>query len=1257
MMIRLIAATDADIPVPGHRWTDAVKIALLGMLVAGFLLPATATTETIRVGTGAQDEGLSLRSQSAFEVEIHYGMTEFRLDPVEIDGQTYQKVSLPNVFLPADAGVPDLPGMGRFVALPQGAAANLELISSRTVVYRDIAVAPAPVIPRETDPGPLVYSMDPGIYGQDALYPQDPIRISEAGKLRGVDVVRVGITPFQYNPQSRELTVYTELDFRIRFEGGNGHFGEDRLRNRYWEPILHAHIMNAASLSPVDFNRPRGDREGYEYVIVAPDDPDFIAWADTLKNWRRLQGVYTEVFTTTEIGGTSATVIENWLDNAYENWSMPPVAFLILGDYPNSGLRETGVTAPTWSSYCVSDNIYADVDGDDLPDMVHGRITARDPEDLQIMIGKMMDYERLPPTDPGFYDNPVFAGGWQTERWFILCLEICLGHQVHVLGKNPVREYAIYDGVPGSVWSSNQNTYMLVDYFGPNGLGYIPSTPEHLTDWGANAFRLNNDLNRGAYLLLHRDHGAETGWGEPNYGIGDLAGLENEVLPFVMSMNCLTGKYNWGSQCFTEAFHRMTQGALGLIAASEISYSFVNDTYVFGIFDTMWPEFMPDYGPFEPINHFATDLRPAFGMVGGKYFLESSNWPYNPSEKTVTYHLFHHHGDAFLTIYSEVPHELTVDHDEICLLGLDQFSVQADAGAFIALTVDGEIIGTADATGYMQDVTIIPQSEPGTLHVTVTKANAYRYHDEVPIIPPEGPYLTFEGCVVLDDQGDADGSLDWSEEAALEVTLENVGLESTANVNATLSTDDELVTILTDASAYPDIPAGGFGTCFDPYQVQVSGAAPDGHVVQFHLAAQSNDGQWEDDFQLTIQAPVLVAGSVMVDDSEPLGDGNGVADPNESVLISLRLSNDGHSASGALTATLSTWSLHVQIEDAEAECAPIAEGGQGVMGTWQVAIRPTCPAPIPIPFDVHIEGPNGFQDQLQFTLDVGGWFDNVESDRGWALYASDDNAGTGRWIRAEPIGTQYNGSQVQPEYDHTADPGQICFVTGNGSVGGQAGEQDVDGGKTTLLTPVFELANATSAVVSYWRWYTNNLGNNPDQDYWDVDVTSDGENWVHLEHTMESANSWNTYSFDLMQHVTMTNQVQLRFVAADEGGGSLVEAAVDDFTLLATFGGSIATPGLVPALSSGFVSVTPNPFNPRAKIVFRCAAKSKVELSLYDVNGRRVRSLVDGVLEPGLHEIHFDGSNDQGHDIASGIYFMRLKTPEVLQIRQIALLK
>ncbi|MBD3237695.1 MAG: PKD domain-containing protein [Candidatus Eisenbacteria bacterium] len=688
--------------------------------------------------------GLTLRAQGPSGLELHYAMGDFGMEAVDLADGTFQKVTLPGVILPNDPGAPDLPGLGRFVAIPQGAAASFEIIAERTEVYPNIDIAPAPVLPREGDDGPLVYERDLAIYQRDALYPTSPVVLSDVRQMRGVDVVTLGITPFQYNPVTRELIVYRELEVRVDFTGGTGQFGEPRYRNRHWEPVLAGHLINYESLPrfeglpQADPGGLRGDRDGYEYVIICPDHSDFIAWSDSLASWRKLQGISSAVYTTTDIGGTSASAIEDFLDNAYSNWATPPAAFLIVGDYPGSEVS-VGVASPIWSNYCVSDNIYADVDGDDLPEMFHGRITARNATDLASMVGKMLAYERAPYTDAGFYDHPIMAGGWQTERWFILCTEVIFGHQANVLGKSPIREYAIYSGTPGSVWSTATNTSTVVDYFGPNGLGYIPSTPSHLTDWGGSATRINNDINAGSYLMLHRDHGYEYGWGEPDYDKYDLDGLMNSMLPFVMSINCLTAKYDYGAETFTEKFHRMGQGALGLIGASEVSYSFVNDTFVWGVFDSMWPDFDPGYND-RSIGQ--DDLRTAVAHASGKYYLEASSWPYNTSSKDVTYNLFHHHGDAFMTLYSEVPQNLAVSHDSQLLTGATSFTAQADGGAVIALTVNGEIVGVADATGSSQQIPVTPQTQAGTLRVTITKANYYRYVSDVPIIEETPPVVT-----------------------------------------------------------------------------------------------------------------------------------------------------------------------------------------------------------------------------------------------------------------------------------------------------------------------------------------------------------------------------------------------------------------------------------------------------------------------------------------------------------------------------------
>jgi hypothetical protein len=368
--------------------------------------------------------------------------------------------------------------------------------------------------------------------------------------------------------------------------------------------------------------------------------------------------------------------------------------------------------------------------------------------------------------------------------------------------------------------------------------------------------------------------------------------------------------------------------------------------------------------------------------------------------------------------------------------------------------------------------------------------------------------------------------------------------------------------------------------------------------------------------------------------------------------VQLKIVNNGHGTARNLTGTLICADPNVEVIDGEGECIVAPAGGEGLLCSFLVRILPECPTPASLTFSVSLASPLGAIAELDYPVQVGGWVDNVETDRGWTLGAADDTATLGQWVRVDPVGTVATaGGQAQSEDDNTADPGVLCFVTGNGVVGGAPGDQDVDGGKTTLLSPVFDLGGAVSATVSYWRWYTNNLGNNPGADYWTVEVTSDGATWVQLERTTASANQWGQYTFNLEEYVALTDQVRLRFIAEDAPLGSLVEAAVDDFSLSAVRVPVTDVPAAGPA-ASGLVSLRPNPIRSDGAITYRVDSDTRVRLGLYDVAGRLVRLLADGRVGRGEHTVRLDASA-----VPAGVYFLRLESPEALQVKQVAIVR
>ena len=885
-------------------------IAFLALIV---FVSHSAKAEKISFPDSWEKQGFTLIDDNKSQVIINYSLTDFYLQDIEIDGEQLITVKVPGIFLPNNEGAPDLPGSGRFIAIPQGATASYEIISVRTEKLINMEIAPAPRIPLDTDNGPLHYEKNTKIYSKNAYYPAEYISLKNY-TLRGVDAVMLGITPFQYNPVTKELIVIRDIKLKINISGGNGLVGDKRLRSRWWEPIIKDAVLNPKAIPEVDYNnKPSNSKTpDYEYIIISPDDPVFLAWADSIKTFRTLQGIKTGIVTTTDVGGNTTTAIENYINNAYNTWDIPPAAVLLLGDYGTSG---NTVVSPIYNSYCVSDNIYADVNGDQLPDVILARMTAQNATHLETMITKFLDYERTPPTSAYFYNHPITALGWQTERWFQICSETVGGFLKNELGKDPVRINEIYSGTPGSVWSTATNTSTVVDYFGPSGLGYIPSTPSSLGGWsGGNASMVNSAINSGAFMLQHRDHGGETGWGEPSYQSSDINGLTNTDLPWIFSINCLTGKYNISGECFAEKFHRYTygghnSGALGITAASEVSYSFVNDTYVWGMYDNMWPDFMPG----ETTDPESRGILPAFGNAAGKIFLEQSSWPYNTSNKEVTYHLFHHHGDAFINLYSEVPQYLSVAHNPTLLAGATSFTVTANSGSFIALTVNGEIIGTADGTGAPVAITIPPQNVGDVMIVTITKQNYYRYSADIEVIPASGPYISYYSHVINDAAGNGNGQVDFDEFIQLHTTLENVGSETAYNVNATLICTDLYITLTDNFESYGTIGSGSTKTINNAFAFSVADDIPDQHVIDFELQMTGNaDDTWTSYFSIVANAPVLNIGDLTIDDSET-GNDDGKLDPGETVDIIIGTTNDGHSNSPLATGYLSSASTYITV--------------------------------------------------------------------------------------------------------------------------------------------------------------------------------------------------------------------------------------------------------------------------------------------------------------------------------------------------------
>jgi hypothetical protein len=101
---------------------------------------------------------------------------------------------------------------------------------------------------------------------------------------------------------------------------------------------------------------------------------------------------------------------------------------------------------------------------------------------------------------------------------------------------------------------------------------------------------------------------------------------------------------------------------------------------------------------------------------------------------------------------------------------------------------------------------------------------------------------------------------------------------------------------------------------------------------------------------------------------------------------------------------------------------------------------------------------------------------------------------------------------------------------------------------------------------------------------------------------------------------------------------------------------------LVPVSQARLGQNYPNPFNPVTRIEYwvpgaSAASRSPVSLVIYDVRGARVRTLVDGEKASGRYAVDWDGRNDSGAPVSSGVYFYRMTSDRFADTRKMLLIK
>jgi len=582
-------------------------------------------------------------------------------------------------------GRPELPLIRKLVSIPEAADVKVKLLNMEVGEYslEELGLKypiypvqpPVPKLPGAEENMPFEY--DVKAYTSNKYFPDKVCELGEIGAIRGVRYVRLDITPVQYNPAKNTLKIVKKVTIKLIFTGADLNYTKvrrERYVSPYFDAILKKMIVNYEPIKGVP-------RLPVGYLIIVYDD--FYDNIQPLVEWKKKKGFHVTVTKTSDIpGGATVGNITNYIQDAYENWDIPPTFCLLVGDVgqiPAHTGDETGH---------VTDLYYFTVDGEDfIPDIFYGRFSGSTDEHIDAMVDKLVEYERNLWTQGTEWLGRMYFmtsddGGHHHEVEYIcnVCMAIAREHGV------------ICDSL---YWY------------------YHSGTP------------IATAINEGRTLALYTGHGSTTGWAGPPFSQSDVNALENlDKYPFVVGHACLTGNFSY-PECFAETWTRAEdKGAVAYFGSAPPSSYWVWD-------DTL------QIGWFRPLF-----IEPTTTFIGGATQLGLYNvyeWGGN-GWTTVQYYYeaYHIFGDPSMDLYTLEPTEFAVSYPDILPLGASSFTINVDTdSALVALYMDGILYGVAYSSGGQAVVELNPPpTQQGYMHITITKHNYATYEDSILVVLP-----------------------------------------------------------------------------------------------------------------------------------------------------------------------------------------------------------------------------------------------------------------------------------------------------------------------------------------------------------------------------------------------------------------------------------------------------------------------------------------------------------------------------------------
>ncbi|MFC2151436.1 C25 family cysteine peptidase [Bacteroidota bacterium] len=745
---------------------------------------------------------------------------------------------------------PDLPKVSKSIIIPDKKDIEIVVKNKEYFEIEDVLIAPSKgVISREKNPADIPFEFGE-IYNQNIFFPEEMAELGDPYILRDFRGQVIEFNPFQYNPVNKVLRIYTSITLEVLEKEATinsknifSKSKESKITKEFNE-IYKNHFLNYNVNTKYTSLEEDGDM-----LIVSPEE--YISALDTFIQWKKQRGLHVELVEYSTIG-SSDTEIKTYIDSYYNENEL--TYLLIIGDAED---------VPSLTKSGDSDAAYGHILGDDsYAEVFVGRFSAESIEEVETQVARTIYYER---------DID------ETATWLSKGIGIAS------------------DEGGGGQGDDDESDIQHMDNIRTDLLNYGYNPVDQIYDPGATPSDVSQSVNEGRAIINYVGHGSDYSWATSGFNRDNVNALTNEnMLPFIFDVACVNGNFH-GQTCFAESWMRATNnsnptGAVAIVAST------INQS---------WSS--PMDGQDEMVNlvveSYENNVKRTFGGVtvnGCMHMIDE--YGSDGSDMTNTWTIF---GDPSLLIRTKTPQEMSISHNPIIFVGATEFNVDGDDSCFVSLTLNDEIIATAQIVGGSAALSFEALPTVDTLIVTVTGYNKITYQAQVLIVVPDAPYIVKTESSLNDDAGNSNQEADFGESIALNVKLKNISEDYDAfGVETKLRSTDTNFILIDTLENFGDLAGSSDSLINNAYSFNLNHKIIDQYRIPLQLVISGQDEnadpyEWNSKFNITINAPNLKILEYFIDDQEQ--NDNGILDPGETTNLKLIVQNTGHASLGNIT--------------------------------------------------------------------------------------------------------------------------------------------------------------------------------------------------------------------------------------------------------------------------------------------------------------------------------------------------------------------